>query len=133
MNCVEEGIVIFDTDILIWIQRGNEKAAKWLQQEKDRAISLQTYLELMQYAASKKQHAYVHAFLRDFEIATLPFTEPLGHRAAVYIEEYSLSHGLCAGDAIIAATAVENGQALASGNRKHFRAIKELNLKWFKP
>jgi hypothetical protein len=51
----------------------------------------------------------------------------------VYVEEYSLSHGLRAGDAIIAATAVENNMALSTGNAKHFKPIKELKLKAFKP
>ncbi len=38
-----------------------------------------------------------------------------------------------AGDAIIAATAVENNATLVSSNVKHFKAVKELQLKTFKP
>jgi hypothetical protein len=49
------------------------------------------------------------------------------------IEEYALSNGLRAGDAIIAATATENSLTLLSSNAKHFKAIKELRLKIFKP
>ena len=36
-------------------------------------------------------------------------------------------------DAIIAATASENGMPLATGNAKHFKVVKELVLKIFKP
>ena len=43
------------------------------------------------------------------------------------------SRDLRAGDAIIAATAVENNMTLVSGNAKHLRPIKELKLKIFKP
>ena len=125
--------MIFDTDILIWVQRGNQKAAAWIDREADRFISLLSYLELMQDATSRSQHRHVISFLKDFEFTVLPLNESIGHRAAVYIEEYSLSHGLRAGDAIIAATAVENAQVLASGNRRHFAPIKELQLKVFKP
>jgi predicted nucleic acid-binding protein len=50
-----------------------------------------------------------------------------------FIEEYSLSQGVRTGDAIIAATAVENSLVLATANFKHFKAIKELNLYVFKP
>jgi len=38
-----------------------------------------------------------------------------------------------AGDAIIAATAIENNMTLISSNVKHFKVIKELQFKAFKP
>ena len=63
----------------------------------------------------------------------LPLTENIGHRAAIYIEEYSLSSRLGAADAIIAATATENNMTLVTGNEKHFKQIKGLKLKIFKP
>jgi len=125
--------VIFDTDIFIWIQRGNVKAAELLDSEYERLLSVQTYMELLQGAKDKSQHQYIIDFMRDFNFKTLPLSENIGHRAAIYIEEYSLSHGLRAGDAIIAATATENRLTLCSSNTKHFKPIKELRLKVFKP
>jgi predicted nucleic acid-binding protein len=38
-----------------------------------------------------------------------------------------------AGDAIIAATATENGLTLATGNARHFRPVKDLSLRIFRP
>ncbi len=67
------------------------------------------------------------------EFSILPLSENIGHRASVYVEEYSLSHSMEAGDAIIAATAVENGLPLISANVKHYKAVKELFFKAFKP
>jgi len=125
--------VIFDTDVFIWIARGNTKAARLVEREDDRFISVQTYLELMQGAENRKQHEYTKQFLKDFGFRTLPLSGNIGHRATVYIEEYSLSHGLRAGDAIIAATAAENNMALCSSNAKHFKPIKDLKLKVFHP
>ena len=125
--------MIFDTDIFIWVQRGNTKAAQLIQKEEERFLSLQSYLELLQCAENKKQHEHTISFLRDLDFRTLPLSENIGHRAAVYIEEYSLSHGLRAGDAIIAATAVENNLPLCTSNTRHLSPIKELKLKAFRP
>ena len=125
--------MIFDTDIFIWIQRGNSKAASLVEREEDRFISVQTYLELLQGAENKQQHEYTKQFLKDFGFRTIPLSGNIGHRATVYIEEYSLSHGLRAGDALIAATAAESNIVLCSSNAKHFKPIKDLKLKVFHP
>jgi hypothetical protein len=124
--------VIFDTDIFIWVQRGNVKAALLIEREEERILSVQTYMELLQCAANKKQHENTKCFLRDFDFVILPLSENVGHRAAVYIEEYALSHGLRAGDAIIAATAAENNLTLCTSNAKHYKPIRDLKLKIFR-
>ncbi len=125
--------MIFDTDIFIWVQRGSEKAARLMQKIEDKFLSVQTYMELLQCARNKTQHKYVKDFISSFNFMVLPLTENIGHRASIYIEEYTLSSGLRSGDAIIAATAVENNMALVSSNAKHFKVIKDLELKVFKP
>ena len=125
--------MIFDTDIFIWVQRKNEKAADLIDKSIQRYLSIQSYMELLQYANNKSQHKYIKDFLNEYDFIVLPFTENIGHRASIYIEEYTLSSNLRAGDAIIAATAVEHNMILASGNAKHFQPIKELQLKIFKP
>ncbi len=125
--------MIFDTDIFIWVQRGNIKAARIMEKADDKFLSIQTYMELMQCAKNKTQHKYLKDFLSSFGFVVLPFTENIGHRASIYIEEYTLSSGLRSGDAIIAATAVENNLTLRSSNLKHFRAIKDLSFKSFRP
>ena len=124
--------MIFDTDIFIWVQRGQPKAAKLIDEATERYLSIQSYMELMQCAGNKREHQYIKGFLREFHFKVLPLSENIGHRAAIYIEEYSLSHGTRSGDAIIAASAVENGLTLCTSNRKHFACINELNLKVFR-
>lgn len=125
--------MIFDTDIFIWAERGNEKAAKLMEKADEKFLSIQTYMELLQCAKNKTQHKHVKDFLSSFCFIVLPLTENIGHRASIYVEEYTLSSSIRSGDAIIAATAVENNMVLASSNVKHFRVIKELKLKAFKP
>ena len=125
--------MIFDTDILNWVQRGHPKAAKLIDNTENRFLSIYSHLELLQNAKNKNQHRLINDFLTTFGFMILPLTENIGHRALIYIEEYTLSRGIRAGDAVIAATAIENNMTLLSGNAKHFRLIKELRLKIFKP
>lgn len=125
--------MIFDTDILIWVQRGNEKAAQLINHAEERKISILTYMELLQNASAKQQHKYIKQFLTDCNFEVIPLTENIGHRAAIYIEEYMLGNGMRLGDAIIAATAMENNLLLLTGNKKHFKHIKDLQVKFFSP
>jgi len=125
--------MIYDTDILIWIQRGNEKAAKLIEKDDDKYLSIQSYMELLQGAKNKMQHKYIKDFISEFEFAVLALTENIGHRALIYVEGHALSSNMRAGDAIIAATAVESNMVLVSSNIKHFKAVKELQLKTFNP
>jgi len=125
--------MIFDTDILIWVQRGNMKAARLIEKQEDRYLSVQSYMELLQGANNKLQHNTIKSFIFDFQFDILPLTENIGHRALIYVEEFALSSNMRSGDAIIAATAVENNMTLSSSNGKHFKAVKELQLKVFKP
>jgi hypothetical protein len=125
--------MLFDTDIFIWVQKGNKKAAQLIDESQDRYLSIQTYMELLQCAQNKNQQKYTKNFIKDFNFLVLPFTENIGLRALIYVEEYFLVANLRAGDAIVAATAIENNLLLLTSNSKHFKAIKELKLKIFKP
>ena len=125
--------MIYDTDILIWVQRGNEKAAKLIDKDEEKYLSIQSYMELLQGAKNKMHHKYVKDFISEFEFSILPLTENIGHRALIYVEEHALSSNMRSGDAIISATAVENNMTLVSSNIKHFKVVKELELKTFKP
>lgn len=123
--------MLFDTDIFIWVQRGNTKAARLIEQEKQRLLSVQSYMELLLCAQDKQQLRFMKDFLIEFEFTVLPLTENIGHRASIYVEQFALSHSLRAGDAIVAATAVENNLRLVSSNAKHFKAIPDLEFRRF--
>jgi len=123
--------MIFDTDIIIWIQRGNKKAGELVDSDNDRCISIISYMELLQNAHQKQQQIIIKNYIKEMDFTILPLSETIGHRASIYIEEYSLSFGISADDALIAATAIENNQTLISGNAKHYKPIRELNFKRF--
>ena len=125
--------MIFDTDVLIWVLRGNGKAAKAVDDANTRALSVVAYMELLQGARDKAEVRAIKSFLADMQFAMLPLTENIGHRASIYMEEYGLSISMSMADALIAAAAVEVNEQLITGNDKHYKAIKELDLKRFRP
>lgn len=49
------------------------------------------------------------------------------------MESLTLSHGLQMADALIAATALEHGLPVLTGNVKHFRAVDALKIEAFEP
>lgn len=125
--------MLFDTDVLIWVLRGNPKAAQAVDDCDRRSLSVVTYMELLQGARNKAEIRAIKAFLADIRFTPLPLTENIGHRASIYMEEYVLAESLSMADALIAATAIEANQPLISGNAKHYKAIQELDLKRFRP
>ena len=88
MTCGRQDTMIFDTDIFIWAQRGNEKAVRLFEKEEEKYLSIQTYMELLQCAKNKIQHKQTKDFLTSFGFIVLPLTENIGHRASIYVEEY---------------------------------------------
>lgn len=125
--------MVFDTDILVWLKRGNAKADRFVHECDRRTISIQSYMELLQGATNKAQHVAIQGAIRDIGFEILPLNENIGHRALIYVEQFALSHHLWAGDAIIAATAVEFNLPLVTGNVKHFRSIADLRIIPFRP
>ena len=125
--------MIFDTDIFIWIQRGSVKAARLLENCNERFIAVQTYMELMQGAKNKTQLAQTRRFLKDFNIRVIPLSSEIGNLAMSLVEQYTLSHDLRSGDALIASTAIDQSQTLCTSNDKHYRQIPLLELQILKP
>jgi predicted nucleic acid-binding protein len=123
--------MIYDTDMIIWVQRGNAEAAGLIDNDRQPFVSIVTYMELLQNAKSKTHVSIVKSYLTSQDFSILPLTENIGHRASIYVEEYTLSHGISATDALIAATAVENDLVLCSSNSKHYRPIRDLRFKRF--
>ena len=51
----------------------------------------------------------------------------------IYVEQHFLSHSLTCADALIAATVVANGETLLTANAKHYRPIRDLDVRPFRP
>jgi predicted nucleic acid-binding protein len=125
--------MLYDTDILIWIFRGNEAAARVIEEDPGRFLSVISYMELLRGAKDRREARLLKSFLSDLRFSLLPLTENIGHRASIYMEEFASSSGLRVADALIAATAAENRFALCTGDHRHFQLIRELELAAFRP
>jgi predicted nucleic acid-binding protein len=125
--------MIFDTDVLIWASRGNQRAATAIDSCTDRALAIVSLMELLQGVRSKQESREIRQSLRQLQFRILPLSESIGSAAAALIELHALSAGLQVADALIAATAIESGHPLCTGNAKHFRAIRSLSCVAFRP
>jgi len=125
--------VIFDSDVLIWSSRSDAEAVALVNSTRDRAVSIITVMESLQGVRSKSEMRTTKQFFHQINFRILPLTESIGHIAAGLIEEHALSGGLRIEDALIAATAREAGETLATANVRRFRDIANLDLKPFRP
>ena len=125
--------MLVDSDVLIWNFRGYAQATRRLDQLPHLTISAITYLELLQGMRSRAELTTVQKSLALRNTERLPVTPAITERAIVLMERLSLSHGLGMGDALIAATALEHGLPLLTGNLKHFSPIDGLRVEAFVP
>ncbi len=123
--------MIFDSDVLIWVLRRDPNAVRLIDSSVDRSISILTLMEVLQGAKSRTEMRTVRDLFQAADFQVIPLNESIGHVAAALIEEHALSSGLQVADALIAATAIDSGEILATGNVRHFRPIRSLQLKAF--
>ena len=125
--------MIFDTDVLVWASRGNLRAARTIDAATDRALSIISFMELLQGARSKLESRQIRQSLRQLQFRVLPLSEAIGATAAAIIEQHALAHGIQLADALIAATAIEADHPLCTASVKHFRPINSLSRVAFRP
>lgn len=125
--------MIVDSDVLIWYLRGNEAAKRFVDANLPFSISVITYMELMQGMRSKSEMRIFQKHIHRWGIDIVHLDQDISARAMFYVQEYALSHAMTLADALIAATAVQNGETLATANDKHYKMIPSMSLKRFAP
>ena len=118
---------LVDTDILIDISKGNNKAIKFLSSLTEIKISAISAMELIVGARNKKEITAIEDFLSSYE--RLHINEEISVKALELIKQHSLSEGLSIPDAFIGATALNKDLILTTKNLRHFRVIKTVKLK----
>lgn len=126
-------MVIVDTDVLIWYLRGNEKAFKIIENLESFSLSVITYMELVQGMRSKKELNSLRQAIRAWNAGILYITEDISAKAMFAVEQHFLSHSLQLADALIGSTAVAHGLPLLTGNDKHYKIMRDVQIKKFRP
>jgi len=125
--------MLIDTDVLIWYLRGNQKAYDVIESQTNFNISVITYMELVQGMRNKQELKALRQSLRRWPAKTIYVDEDISAKAMFYVEQHFLSHSIQLADALIGATAVMSGISLLTANDKHYKAIKEISIKKFRP
>ena len=124
--------MIIDTDVLIWYLKGNEKAYQLIENSTAFFISVVTYMELVQGMRNKKELNTFRKALHTWNAQILYISEEISAKAMFYEEQHFLSHSLQLADALIGATAIARGTPLLTGNDKHYKILKDIQIKKFR-
>ncbi|MCD9184813.1 MAG: type II toxin-antitoxin system VapC family toxin [Pyrinomonadaceae bacterium] len=116
---------LIDTNIFIAILKG-DASLKTLIENSSCALDTTVYAELIQGSKNKSEVQKIEKYLTRFDV--IHFDHLISHRTLELIRTYSKSHSLMFGDAIIAATCLENDLKLLTYNVKDFRFIKGLKI-----
>jgi len=120
-------VLLLDADILIDIQRGHGPAATWMASLAQLpAVAGIAALELAFGCRTSHDVRTVHRFLRPFEL--LWPTEDDFRFALSEAPKLHLSHGTGVFDALVAATALRTGRAVATFNARHYAAFRGVNV-----
>ena len=125
--------MLIDTDVLIWYLRGNENAQKTVNANIPFTISIVTYIELIQGMKDKRELKLLQKFVKKQSIKIIQINENISSKAMFLVEDFSLSHSMEMGDAIIAATALEKQEILLTANDKHYSFIPNIRVQKFRP
>ena len=125
--------MIIDTDVLVWYLRGNENAKKIINASIPFKISVINYMELLQGMKNKNELRVLRKYLKKWSIEIIQINENISSRAMFFLEDYCLSHSMELGDAIVAATALENNEILLTANSRHYGFIPSIQINKFKP
>lgn len=125
--------MIIDTDVLIWYMKGNQNAYKAIENSKNFSISVVTYMELVQGMRDKKELTNLRRALHVWNSKILYISEEISVKAMFFVEQHYLSHSIQLADALIGATAISHGLPILTGNDKHYRTLKDIQIKKFRP
>jgi predicted nucleic acid-binding protein len=123
-------MVVVDSDVIIWILRGNRQIADRFKSaliENDGSVFV-TPVQLAEVFAGTlpKERAVVDDFFGSLEV--LAINETAGRLAGEFLNRFRKSHNVTLADAMVAAVSRVNGCELWTRNKKHYPMFKEDNF-----
>ena len=125
--------MLIDTDVLIWYMKGNEKAYNAIENSENFFISVVTYMELVQGMRNNTELNTLRKALNGWNAKILYISEEISVKAMFFLEQHYLSHSIQLADSLIGATAIAYGLPILTGNGRHYKIFKNLQLKKFRP
>ena len=125
--------MFIDTDVLIWYMKGNEKAYKAIENSKNFFISVVTYMELVQGMRNKNELNNLRRALHVWNSKIIYISEEISVKAMFFVEQHYLSHSIQLADALIGATTIAYGLPILTSNYKHYKILKDVQIKRFRP
>jgi predicted nucleic acid-binding protein len=119
--------LLLDTDVLVEYLCGRPEAIEYLEGlESDLFVSVVSVAELFSGVKGDQEERSLEQFLLAF--TALPVTEGVARLGGLYRRDFRPSHGTGLADALIAATAEENGVDLVTLNRRHFPMVRKVTI-----
>jgi predicted nucleic acid-binding protein len=126
--------MLIDTDVLIWLYRGDARAKAELDavRPEERFVSVVSYMELVQGVRNKAELKTVKDSFETSAFTLIQLSQDTGIIACRILERFALQSGLKTGDALIAATAFIHTETIFTGNYRHFKDLG-VSVKQFIP
>ncbi len=90
-------------------------------------------MELVQGMRNKKELNNFRKALHVWDSEILYISEEISVKAMFFVEQHYLSHSIQLADALIGATAIAYGLPILTGNDKHYKILKDIQIKKFRP
>jgi predicted nucleic acid-binding protein len=90
-------------------------------------------MELVQGMRNKNELNNFRRALYGWNSKILYISEEISVKAMFFVEQHYLSHSIQLADALIGATAIAYGLPILTGNDKHYRILKDVQINKFRP
>lgn len=120
-------MIVVDTDILIWILKGNEaikrRFTELVLETKGHVFITPVQIAEIYAGIKEKEKIKTENFLQSFNI--IEIDKQVGRLAGEFINNYGKSHNVTIADALIGAAAKVNGFKLWTLNKKHYPMFED--------